>query len=263
MPNMNGLELHRKLIHDKITLPVIYVTGHGNVQMAVEAMQMKAINFLEKPVHEQKLWESIRKALDLDGQNRSRRARRQRAEGATRPAHRRGAPGARLDPGRQAEQGDRRPAQTEHSQHRRPPCPNHEKDGRNIAGGARPAGHDALGRCVPEFPASPSIPFRSLSARLRVLWPVGPWLSTFRSPYGRLVLLIRRIAPNPVSSGGGRTARGCPQPGAPGRLRIRRWPKATCRLQQPGAQQQCDKRNMEERKITQEPGTRGDYGRRS
>lgn len=53
MPGMNGLELHRKLIRDKITLPVIYVTGHGNVPMAVEAMQMKAVNFLEKPVQEQ------------------------------------------------------------------------------------------------------------------------------------------------------------------------------------------------------------------
>ncbi len=80
MPGMNGLELHRKLIRDKIALPVIYVTGHGNVQMAVEAMQMKAVNFLEKPVHEQELWDSIRRALEVDAQNRSRRARRQRAE---------------------------------------------------------------------------------------------------------------------------------------------------------------------------------------
>jgi two-component system, LuxR family, response regulator FixJ len=80
MPGMSGLELHRKLIHDRINLPVVYVTAHGNVQMAVEAMQMRAVNFLEKPVHEQQLWDSIRKALELDRQNRSRRARRQHAE---------------------------------------------------------------------------------------------------------------------------------------------------------------------------------------
>ena len=80
MPGMNGLELHRKLIRDKITLPVIYVTGHGNVPMAVEAMQMKAVNFLEKPVQEQALWDSIRRGLELDIQNRRRRMRRQRAE---------------------------------------------------------------------------------------------------------------------------------------------------------------------------------------
>lgn len=80
MPGMNGLELQRKLIHEKIALPVVFVTGHGNVSMAVEAMQMGAVNFLEKPVQEQELWDSIRKALELDLQNRRRHARRQRAE---------------------------------------------------------------------------------------------------------------------------------------------------------------------------------------
>ena len=80
MPGMSGLELQRKLIRDKIALPVVFVTAHGNVAMAVEAMQMGAVNFLEKPVQEQQLWESIRKALDLDAQNRRRLARRQHAE---------------------------------------------------------------------------------------------------------------------------------------------------------------------------------------
>jgi two-component system, LuxR family, response regulator FixJ len=80
MPGMNGLELHRKLIQDKVTLPVVFVTGHGNVSMAVEAMQMGAVNFLQKPVQEQELWDSIRRAMELDAQNRRRRARRQRAE---------------------------------------------------------------------------------------------------------------------------------------------------------------------------------------
>jgi two-component system, LuxR family, response regulator FixJ len=80
MPGMNGLELQRKLIHDKTVIPVIFVTGHANVPMAVEAMQLGAVNFLEKPVQEQALWDSIRKALDLDTQNRRRRARRQLAE---------------------------------------------------------------------------------------------------------------------------------------------------------------------------------------
>ena len=61
MPGMSGLELHRKLIQDKIALPVIFVTGHGNVSMAVEAMQMGAVNFLEKPVQEQSLWDSIQR----------------------------------------------------------------------------------------------------------------------------------------------------------------------------------------------------------
>jgi two-component system response regulator FixJ len=80
MPGMNGLELQRKLIQDKIDLPVVFVTGHGNTQMAVSAMQAGAVNFLEKPFREQEIWESIRKALEVDGQNRRRKARRQRVE---------------------------------------------------------------------------------------------------------------------------------------------------------------------------------------
>jgi RNA polymerase sigma factor (sigma-70 family) len=80
MRGMSGLELQRKLIRDKITIPVVFVTGHANVAMAVEAMQMGAVHFLEKPVKEQQLWDSIRRALDLDTQNRRRLARRQRAE---------------------------------------------------------------------------------------------------------------------------------------------------------------------------------------
>jgi two-component system response regulator FixJ len=80
MPGLNGLELQRKLIQDKIDLPVVFITGHGNVQMAVSAMQAGAVNFLEKPFREQELWDSIRKALDVDSQNRRRRARRHRVE---------------------------------------------------------------------------------------------------------------------------------------------------------------------------------------
>jgi RNA polymerase sigma factor (sigma-70 family) len=80
MPGMSGLELHRKLIQDKVTLPVVFVTGHANVPMAVEAMQMGAVNFLQKPVQEQELWDSIRRAIEVDAQNRRRLARRQRAE---------------------------------------------------------------------------------------------------------------------------------------------------------------------------------------
>jgi two-component system, LuxR family, response regulator FixJ len=80
MPGMNGLELHRKMVRDKIALPVVFVTGHGSVPMAVEAMQLGAVDFLQKPVQEQKLWDSIRRAIELDAQNRRRRARRQHAE---------------------------------------------------------------------------------------------------------------------------------------------------------------------------------------
>lgn len=80
MPGMSGLELQRELIREKIVLPVVFVTGHGSVPMAVEAMQLGAVTFLEKPIQEQVLWDNIRRALELDAQNRRRRARRERAD---------------------------------------------------------------------------------------------------------------------------------------------------------------------------------------
>lgn len=80
MRGMSGLEFQRKLVREKVPLPVIFVTGHATVAMAVEAMQMGAINFFEKPVQEQRLWDSIRKAIEVDGQNRRRLARRRQAE---------------------------------------------------------------------------------------------------------------------------------------------------------------------------------------
>lgn len=80
MPQMNGLELQRKLAQDKIDLPIVFITGHGNVPMAVGAMQAGAVGFLEKPFPEQALWDNIRKAIEVDAQNRRRKVRRCRAE---------------------------------------------------------------------------------------------------------------------------------------------------------------------------------------
>ena len=80
MPGMSGLELQRKLQIDHVEIPVIFITGHGNVRMAVGAMRGGAVNFLEKPFHEQELWDSIRKGLEVDEENRRWRVRRQRVE---------------------------------------------------------------------------------------------------------------------------------------------------------------------------------------
>jgi FixJ family two-component response regulator len=57
MPGMSGLELQRELAEQAIDLPVIILTGHGNVQLAVHAMQAGAIDFVEKPFdNELLLW---------------------------------------------------------------------------------------------------------------------------------------------------------------------------------------------------------------
>ena len=76
MPGMSGLELQRRLAEKQVPLPIVFITGHGNVQMAVGAMQNGAIDFLEKPFREQELWDSVRKALEVDRANRLRHARR-------------------------------------------------------------------------------------------------------------------------------------------------------------------------------------------
>jgi two-component system response regulator TtrR len=84
LPEMSGLELHRRLSEpcdgQSQTMPVIFVTRHANVQIAVEAMRAGAVDFLEKPAREQDLWNSVRKALDMDRENRDRCCRRAEVE---------------------------------------------------------------------------------------------------------------------------------------------------------------------------------------
>ena len=73
MPGMSGLELQRTMAERNIELPIVFLTGHANVQMAVGAMQAGAVNFLEKPFREQELWDSVRRAFELDAQQRRER----------------------------------------------------------------------------------------------------------------------------------------------------------------------------------------------
>ena len=63
MPGMSGLELQRELAERAIDLPVIVLTGHGNVQLAVHAMQAGAIDFVEKPFDNELLLDRIQKAV--------------------------------------------------------------------------------------------------------------------------------------------------------------------------------------------------------
>jgi len=63
MPDMDGLALQEELVRRKAELPVIIVTGHGDVPLAVRAMKAGAVDFLEKPYDEEVLLASIRRAL--------------------------------------------------------------------------------------------------------------------------------------------------------------------------------------------------------
>jgi FixJ family two-component response regulator len=66
MPGMTGLELQKQLTQIGSSLPIIFITGHGDVPMAVEAMRQGALDFLRKPVNEQGFLERIANALDRE-----------------------------------------------------------------------------------------------------------------------------------------------------------------------------------------------------
>jgi two-component system, LuxR family, response regulator FixJ len=71
MPGMSGIELQQQLNLRGATIPVIFITGHGDVPMAVEAMQQGAFDFLQKPFRDQDLIERIQRALERDAKNRA------------------------------------------------------------------------------------------------------------------------------------------------------------------------------------------------
>jgi len=66
MPGMSGLELQEKLNEMKNAPPVIIITGHGDIPMAVKAVQAGAVNFVEKPFNEQEILDSVHRAFKID-----------------------------------------------------------------------------------------------------------------------------------------------------------------------------------------------------
>ena len=71
MPGMSGLELQDRLVSDNAPLPIVFITGHGDIPMAVEAMKKGAVDFIRKPFRDQELLDRVREALDLENTNRS------------------------------------------------------------------------------------------------------------------------------------------------------------------------------------------------
>ena len=66
MPRMTGLDLQERLIEMGSRLPIIFITGHGDIPMAVEAMRRGAVDFIRKPFREHGLLERINEALTVD-----------------------------------------------------------------------------------------------------------------------------------------------------------------------------------------------------
>jgi len=73
LPGLSGLELQRELVNTAAPLPIIFLTGHGDIPMSVRAMKAGAIEFLTKPFREQDLLDAIRQAI---GRDRTARAER-------------------------------------------------------------------------------------------------------------------------------------------------------------------------------------------
>ena len=71
MPGMSGLELQQQLNVRGAVIPVIFITGHGDIPMAVEAMQQGAFDFLQKPFRDQDLIDRIQRALERDSRSRT------------------------------------------------------------------------------------------------------------------------------------------------------------------------------------------------
>ncbi len=80
MPGMSGPELQLRLNDQGATLPIIFISGHGDVPLAVRVMKAGAVDFLTKPFNDQILLESINKALRLDKTNREKQEENAQAE---------------------------------------------------------------------------------------------------------------------------------------------------------------------------------------
>jgi two-component system response regulator FixJ len=66
MPGVSGMEVQRQLMERECTLPIIFITGHGDIPMAVEAMHLGAHDFVQKPFHDQELLDRIQAALNAN-----------------------------------------------------------------------------------------------------------------------------------------------------------------------------------------------------
>ena len=84
MPGISGIDLQRELSRRGVPLPVVIITGHGDVPMAVESLKAGAVDFIEKPIDDDRLVKSIRMAIDRD------RTAREQGEETQRVAERAG-----------------------------------------------------------------------------------------------------------------------------------------------------------------------------
>jgi FixJ family two-component response regulator len=87
LPGLNGLDLQRRLAEAGVDIPIVFLTGHGDIPMSVKAMKSGAVEFLTKPFRDQDLLDAVQQALDRDRARREQEREvtdlRQRYEGLT------------------------------------------------------------------------------------------------------------------------------------------------------------------------------------
>jgi FixJ family two-component response regulator len=74
LPGTSGLDLQRQLVESNIEIPIVFITGHGDIQMSVRAMKAGAVEFLTKPFRDQDLLDAVQQAIDRDRAHRGHRA---------------------------------------------------------------------------------------------------------------------------------------------------------------------------------------------
>jgi FixJ family two-component response regulator len=72
LPGLSGLDLQRELVENNQAIPIVFITGHGDIPMSVRAIKAGAVEFLTKPFRDQDLLDAVRQAIDRDREIRSR-----------------------------------------------------------------------------------------------------------------------------------------------------------------------------------------------
>ena len=139
MPGMNGLDLQSALARTRNPLPILFLTGHGDIPSTVRAMRGGAEDFLEKRAPKEKLLDAVKRALARDAREREERARQRRVARALRHAHRTGTRSARPCRAGQAQQADRRRSRHPRANGKAAPHGDHDETGRAIRCGTHAA----------------------------------------------------------------------------------------------------------------------------
>ena len=150
LPGLSGLDFQSELAKADIHIPIIFITGHGDIPMTVRAMKAGAVEFLTKPFRDQDLLDAVQIALERD---RARRAQDETVR-ATSHAFRGSDPtragSDRLRHGRPDEQTDRGRTRRKRNHREGASRQRHEEDGRTVAGRPRANGRrtgDSAGEC--------------------------------------------------------------------------------------------------------------------